>query len=302
MTATSDLPLSWERINCTQPHFLTVPLRLHKTNWFSLAEIPESWDFKPALTEMKKLSPGGIVIRGCSREIAGFLEQHNFQCIQIALEAVLELSRDHFAKKSLQKLIKRGFRHGTVKEIEYNNENIKKILNLKQNSPHGKKPQLRYLFRTDFEKTTRCFVFETDSKNWLGAITISKINFDKYQTEMLLRFSNAPVGIMESLIYSLFMQLKTENHRYWSLGEVPFTGIDIHNTCLKEKLIKFGAPLFTYAYNYKTLFNFKDKFNPRWEKIYLCGYPSLTYRTLWDIFIKSNFLRLILFPNGGKSM
>ena len=249
---------------------------------------------------MKKLSPGGIVIRGCSEEIAGFLKQHDFQCIQIAREALLDLNSDPFAKKSLKNLIKRGFRHGIVKEIEYNRLNHEKILDLKQKSRHGQKPQLRYLYRTDFEETTRGFVFETDSGMWLGALTISKINFNKYQTEMLLRFSDAPVGIMEALIFSVFTRLKEENYRFWSLGEVPFVGIDAGRASLKEKLIKFGAPLFTYAYNYKTLYAFKNKFNPSWEKIYLCGYPSLTYRTLWNIFIKSNFLKLILFPHGKK--
>ena len=38
MKALSDLPLSWERINCTQPHFLTIPLRTDKINWFSWSD------------------------------------------------------------------------------------------------------------------------------------------------------------------------------------------------------------------------------------------------------------------------
>jgi len=300
MKSTNDLPLSWERVNCTQPHFLTIPLRKNKTNWFSLAEIPESWDFKPALKEMKIISPGGIVIRGCSKEISNFVCAHQFQCIQIAVEAVLNLHGNHFNKKSLRLLIKRGLRHGSVREIEYNKENHDKILSLKQQSPHGSKPQLRYLFRTEFEANTRCFVFETLSKSWLAAITISKINFEKYQTEMLVRVFNAPVGIMEALIHSIFRQLQEEKYRYWSLGEVPFTGINSqHGVSIKEKIIKYGAPLFTYAYNYKTLYTFKNKFNPVWQEIYLCGYPSITYRTLWNIFIKSNFLKLILFPKGN---
>ncbi len=301
MATTSDLPLSWERINCARPHFLTVPLRIHKTNWFSLAEIPESWDFEPALNEMKKLSPGGIVIRGCNKEIAGFLKNHDFQCIQIAMEALLRLNGEHFKKKSVKNLIKRGLRHGTIKEIEYNSENHERILALKKKTPHGNKPQLKYLFRTDFEETTRCFVFERHAQEWLGAITISKINFEKYQTEMLLRFAGAPVGVMESLIYNVFIRLKEENYRFWSLGEVPFVGINSRGGNMKEKLIKSGTPLFTYAYNYKTLYAFKNKFAPLWEKIYICGYPKITYRTLWDIFIKSNFLHLILSPQGKKS-
>ncbi len=299
MKTLSDLPLSWERINCTQPHFLTIPLRTNKINWFSLAEIPESWDFKPALKEMRKISPDGIVIRGCSKEISNFLSAHQFQCIQIATEAILDLYKDHFSKKTLRLLVKRGIRHGKIKEIYYNEENFNKVLKLKRDSPHGSKPQLKYLFRTEFEAQTRCFVFENNNFNWLAAITISKINSNKYQTEMMVRSTNAPIGIMEALIHSIFYQLKQENYRFWSLGEVPFTGISGNNIKLKEKLIKYSAPLFIYAYNYKTLYAFKNKFDPEWQKIYLCGYPSITYRTLWDIFIKSNFLKLVLFPKGN---
>jgi len=281
-----DLPLSWKRIPRQKPSFKIIALgRMH---WLSLAEIPEQSELSQNLFSKSKQ---GVLIRGCSRSVAETLKPLGFRSLYIGREALLDLDKNPFTKKSLRALVRRGLRHGRIIEIPFNRKNQRKIEQLKRESPYGSRPQLRHLFRSEFESGLRCFVFENNNNDWLAALSISDVHPHKVQTELLLRRKDAPVGVMEALAESVFGQLKKEQKKIWSLGEVPFLQ-DPSARSFKERLAGAAGRRLQFAYNYQGLFRFKDKFSPRWEPVYICANPGINYLSLFRLFIKSNFLKL----------
>jgi len=292
MTALDALPASWKITDIRRPHFKMVRLGWNRVRWFCLAELPEDESMEELLQLLLSRSPQGLVIRGCGRELADKLIQHNFEPLYVGREAVLDLSREHFRKKSLKELVRRGQKKGMVKEVPFSALAQARITELRRMSPHGKKPQLRHLFRMDFEPDDRCFVFETANNIWKAAITLSRSAHSKIQTELLVRHAAAPAGSMEALIDHIFFQLKKEGYRFWSLGEVPFIPPEKRRLPFKDRTVLWTGRLFNYAYNARGLFRFKNKFDPLWQDVYLCGYPAVSFYTLWGLFQKSNFSRL----------
>jgi len=213
--------------------------------------------------------------------------------IQVGQEATLHLSQEFATKKSIKDLIRRGQRNGHCKKIEMTANNIEQLEDFKKETTHGKKPQLKHLFIDSFTASTQCWVFEKFEGEWLAAITISKVNKIKTQTELLLRRSNAPVGTMESLICSVFNDLKQAGFAEWSLGEVPFIHSHNYKPTIKSNILSQFGRVFRFAYNAKGLYNFKNKFNPIWQPVYLCGYPKIPFLTLVELSIRSNYLKLI---------
>lgn len=292
MTSLETLPASWKITDVRRPHFKMVRLGWNSVHWFSLAELPEDEPLEELLPLLFDRSPAGVIIRGCKDDLADKLNQYNFQKVFIGKEAILDLQAPHFEKRSLRELVRRGQREGAVREISYSPLNQARINELRRQSPHGAKPQLRHLLRTTFEADDRCFVFEMPDKTWKAAITLSRSASGKIQTELLTRHITAQPGSMETLIAHIFFKLKKEGFRYWSLGEAPFTDPEHRRRHLKERTVFWAGKLFNYAYNARGLYNFKNKFNPLWKDVYLCGYPAVSFYTLWRLFHKSHFSRL----------
>ncbi len=225
-----------------------------------------------------------------------YLSNKKFDHIIFAKEAVLSFPQDHFQKKSLQELIKRGSKKGKVVEVEHSIEAIRLLEKLKINSRHGKEPQLKHLFVTEFAEETRLFVFVNHANEWLGAILVSRNSPNKFHTELLLKHINAPTGIMETLIFHTFESLKTSGKKELSLGEVPFyVNIPITKSFYRDYILNRIAKFFRFAYNYKGLYDFKNKFNPRWDEVYICGYPRLRLSHIVGVIIKSNLFALIFY-------
>jgi hypothetical protein len=190
---------------------------------------------------------------------------------------------------------RRGLRRGSVEEIPCTDEFTERISRFWSISSRGSKPRLRYLFHSAFDHRTRCFVFRTPEDRWLGAVTVSMTSALGAHTEMILRAEDAPIGVMDALFVEIMDLLRREGIMELSLGEVPF--IDCGNTAcpsgqyMKEKFLFVMGSLFRYAYNFKSLFQFKNKFRPRWEPVYICA-PKVTWATLADIFVETGFYAL----------
>ena len=166
------------------------------------------------------------------------------------------------------------------------------------NVRNGNEPQLKYLFSDEFESFNRLFVIKDDlslreKDFWYGAFMLSHKEKDYAQTELILRRKHAPVGVMEALIYSIFNKLKKEGYEYWSLGGVPFTVYE-DKLFTKEGVINFIGRRLRFAYNYKGLFFFKNKFNPIWIDYYFCVKPKLNFSILLKVLIKTNLHKLII--------
>lgn len=247
------------------------------------------------LRQVKTNKQNSYVIRGINNLLLPFFNQAHFDKIIFGKEAVLDFSVNHFDKKSLQELIKRGLRKGNIIEVTRDNQSIKKLAELSKNSTHGNEPQLKHLFLTEFTEGTRLFVFENKDKQWLGGILVSINSPNKFHTELMLRDKNAPVGVMEALIFKAFKSLQKSGKEEFSLGEVPFVvDIPITKSFYRDVILNKVAKFFRFAYNYKGLYDFKNKFNPRWDEVFICGYPKLKLSHIAGIIIKSNLLYLII--------
>jgi lysylphosphatidylglycerol synthetase-like protein (DUF2156 family) len=270
-----------------------VPIFCEK-DWITEVRLPFHLKIRDFFNEQIKISKSrSLIFDGCTTEIKNLLMDYRFNSLLVGQEAVLDLNKDHFRKKSLIELIKRGLRHGIVKELEYSDHNRHLLDEFKQRSPYAKLPQLQHLFCTTFQKYTRLFVLVNQNEDWLGAITISHKAEKFIQTELILRLNNNPVGVMEALIFNIFTILKKEGKESWSLGAVPFV-VQIPFSFSKQWILNFIGKRLRFAYNYKGLFNFKNKFMPTWIDYYICFNNNLTFLQMFDLMRKSKLLALVI--------
>ncbi|HEY52084.1 MAG TPA: DUF2156 domain-containing protein [Caldilineae bacterium] len=279
---------------------------LSRRQWVPLADIPYDASFERIYRQSLSSLPGGFVLHGCNTTVSRFLLAEGCQVAQTGVEAVLNLEEGNMAKPSVLDLARRGGRWGRVMEVLPTEANQHRLAQLAQTTAHGAKPQLQYAFRTQFDEATRGFVFATPEGKWLAAITLSLMKPNYWHTELLLRRKSAPIGVMEALVTEVFDRLKKEGGRdkgRWSLGMVPFLSISdplleqscknaFSLPCRNELMLKVGR-LLHFSFNYEGLFRFKDKFSPEWRPLYLCGKPTLPWRVLIDLSIKSRHLHLL---------
>jgi len=299
------LPLSWARAKISEPQLKIIKLPLSRLHWIPAAKIPFDLTFEQVHKKWLSALPVGFVLQFCNAPLSEFLLRHGGQIIQVGVEGVLDL-KDHedAPKRSVLQLVKRGRRWGRVQEVSSTPENLQRLQALMKCTPHAAKPQLAFTFRTQFDQTVRCFAFVAPDGRWMGAVTLSQNRRRYYHTELILRDKNAPTGVMETLVRATVRTLRAEGVEHWSLGSVPFLSMnDIglahcstnNVTPLRSKteVATSAGRLLKFAYNYEGLFNFKNKFLPRWQPIYLYGTPRLSWRAMLDLAIKMRYLHLV---------
>jgi glycosyltransferase 2 family protein len=264
-----------------------------KIKWLTFARVPYSYELKKFLKENIYPFSEGMLIDGCNYGVASELLENGYEILKTGQEAILKLRYNHFKKKSLKELIRRGFRGKHFEEIPFSVEIKERLRKFKLECAHGKEPQLKYLFNDEFEPFNRLFVIMDDNDVWYGAFMLSHKEKNYAQTELILRRKHAPVGVMEALIYSIFNRLKAEGYEYWSLGAVPFTVYE-DKLFTKEGLINFVGRRLRFAYDYQGLYFFKNKFNPIWIDYYFCVKHKLRLSILLKVLIKTNLHKLIL--------
>jgi phosphatidylglycerol lysyltransferase len=85
----------------------------------------------------------------------------------------------------------------------------------------------------------------------------------------LMRYSKAcPHGTMDVLFLSLFMWAKEHYYDTCSLGMAPLANAG--DFLVGKLLYKYGSKL----YNFKGLYEYKNKFAPKWEDVYLVYQPA----------------------------
>jgi len=286
----NSLPLSWSIVNdnCNDSKVVNK----WNMNWIALRNI-HSDKFISQVDQLLE-SKSNTIVRGCNTELKDKFEEYGFFSTQIGLEAVLFTCNNHFSKKSLQYLVRRGKRNGKIEQVSYSKENHEKLAVFKKACVHGNEPQLQNLFQLEFKKNNLLYAFVNNKKEWLGAILLSENSKDKLHTELLLRRKNAPAGIMEALVEYCFLESKKNGYSQLSLGEVPFSFKRInYKDPLSLLSFQFGRIL-KFAYNYKGLYNFKQKFNPKWKEVFICASSKIGIKHLFLLFIYSNFHSLIL--------
>lgn len=284
------LPLSWSI--CDTEYFTSTSIRNWKVDWLAIQNV-----YSPLITKqlIKNDTGNEILIRGCNNVLKNELEHVGFSSLLVGYEAILDLKNNPFTKKSLKALVKRGERFGKVVKLPYSQINEQKLREFQNNSAHCSEPRLKNLFQMEFTPNNFLYVFIDKYSNWLGAVMLSKNSIQKLHTELLLRRENAPNGIMEALIAKVFYDAEINNYSYLSLGEVPFVKSVYDNGNFYSKVIYRIGKSLNFAYNYKGLYNFKNKFNPTWEKVYICSSNKVNFRHLFFIFVHSNFHKLVVY-------
>jgi hypothetical protein len=164
--------------------------------------------------------------------------------------------------------------------------------------------QLKHTERSRFDSSTRCFAFTTSEQRWLGAITISSPGPEYAHCERLLRHRDAPVGIMEAIITALAEKLAAEGVQHLSLGTVTPVPAEEIDRIFKphrhpEELwsrsrLAFGlGSALRFVYNAQGLWRFKNKFSPRWEPLYLCASPALSWATIAGVVQATGYFGLV---------
>jgi lysylphosphatidylglycerol synthetase-like protein (DUF2156 family) len=286
------LPFSFCKYDEDKPVLFLIDLN-KKMKWLTFARMPYNYNLIKFLKEYLYTSSEGILIDGCNKGTAYELSDNGYEILKTGQEAIFDLQYDHFNKKSLKELIRRGNRGKQFEEISFSIEMRDHLRKFRYECTHGKEPQLKYLFNDEFEPFNRLFVIKDDRNFWYGAFMISHKEKNYAQTELILRRKNASIGVMEALIYSIFKNLKKEGYEYWSLGGVPFTVYE-DTLFTKEGVINFIGRRLRFAFNYEGLFFFKNKFNPIWIDYYFCVKPKLTFFILLKILVKTNLHKLII--------
>ena len=295
------LPLSWNQKEIEAPGFKWVKLPLSGLPWVYNAEIPADYRLEDIDNKLNEKFKDGFLVRGCRAEFAEYMSLQGYDVFRTGAEGVIDLRVLDSVPDSVSRLADRGEKCGQVKELPLTLPNQKRVSSFIGFTPHGLKPHLRFLFNTSFDANTRCFVMYTGGGEWLGVITVSTCGQDTCHTEMILRHRNAPVGVMEFLFLSVMKMLKSEGFQNFSLGEVPFITPDsmgdnnlkpsVKRSIQESFLFKSGQIL-RYAFNYKGLYDFKNKFNPSWNPVYICATRGQALVYLFDLFCKTGYLEL----------
>ena len=293
------LPLSWIRRPLDHPRFQLRQLPASRRWWLALGDIPQHKTFTDCLPFIREITADRFVIRGCHAPIAEQIRAMGGEALTVGAEALLDLQSGGIPKQSLRELIRRGNRWGTVHENSPTEAGIAEWQRFRRMTVHNHEPQLQFLFRDRFREPLRCFVFEGRQRKWLGGLTVSPQSGHFCHTELILRAHDAPIGVMEALISTVRATLAREGFDYWSLGEVPFYGVPFPPD-MKSAMMMAGGRRLRYAYNAHGLFHFKNKFSPRWEPLYLCGYPQVPWRALIDLFFETRLASLCWYKLSGR--
>ncbi len=99
---------------------------------------------------------------------------------------------------------------------------------------------------------------------WLGA------EKEELSIDLMRQIPEAPNGTMDYLFVELMLWGKKEGFNWFNLGVAPFSGLDDH--VLAPIWTRLGAMVFQEGerfYNFQGLRQYKDKFEPVWEPVYL---------------------------------
>jgi phosphatidylglycerol lysyltransferase len=102
----------------------------------------------------------------------------------------------------------------------------------------------------------------------------------------LMRYGPAAAkGVMDFLFVEIALWAKAQGYQRFDLSMAPLSGLNDDKGA--PFLTRFGAIMFEEGeelYGFRGLRNFKDKFNPNWEPLYLCAPPDvLMVGALFDV-------------------
>jgi phosphatidylglycerol lysyltransferase len=96
-----------------------------------------------------------------------------------------------------------------------------------------------------------------------------------YMADVTRRRSNAPQGVIESIVYSAFMKMKEEGVEWGNMGLSPLYNVaEADRATFSEKLFNYIYENMNSSYDFKSLHHAKEKFAPtEWQPRYLAFSP-----------------------------
>ncbi len=300
------LPLSWrQQAQGLRPDFRTLALPLRglrrPTAWITFADVPAGL----ALSETSALLLNTLQAHNLDRWVIRGVHPRFFESlpVEVALtgrEALLDLHNPHHVHRpAIRALARRGLRHGQILALDLHRiDDLPPSLQgayrrLKQRVTARYEVPLIHMYRRQVLQSDRLWVFRRHGQDQLlGAISVIASGPGAWHTEVLMRDPEAPVGIMEALVQRVFEDLRQENQRYWSLGEVPFYPTAPPQGLKARAIVATGQQI-EFAYRARGLFHFKQKFQPLWRPVYLCGSPHLYWSDMASMFWSTQASRLV---------
>jgi phosphatidylglycerol lysyltransferase len=173
--------------------------------------------------------------------------------------AINKLSKSGFIFKAYEPPLKDGFIQ-QIKAVsdEWLNETKHKELVFAQGIFDESELKTQHIFTVENpEGRIEAFV------NLIPDHTPGEANFD------LMRKSNsAPNGTMDFLFVKMFGQMKIMGYSSCNIGLVPMSGIQQPNS-IGESSIKLAYEKLKSFSHYRSLYQFKEKFDPSWRMTYL---------------------------------
>ncbi|MDO8141110.1 MAG: phosphatidylglycerol lysyltransferase domain-containing protein, partial [Candidatus Brocadiales bacterium] len=101
---------------------------------------------------------------------------------------------------------------------------------------------------------------------WLGA------EKEELSLDLMRYLPESPRSVMEYLFLQLMLWGKQEGYQWFNLGMSPFSGLENH--VLAPLWNRLGALVYRHGehfFNFQGLRQYKEKFDPEWEPIYLAS-------------------------------
>jgi Uncharacterized conserved protein len=95
---------------------------------------------------------------------------------------------------------------------------------------------------------------------------------DELSVDLMRHLPDAPAGVMDYMFLSLFLWGQEQGYRWFNLGMAPLSGLE--NRTLGTLWSRVGALTYRFGenfYNFQGLRQYKEKFDPEWEPMYLAS-------------------------------
>ena len=104
--------------------------------------------------------------------------------------------------------------------------------------------------------------------------------------DVMARYPDAPAGTMDVLLVRAIERCFDAGMRIFSLGGCPMAEhgtLDADDPWLLRRIFRllYRTRVGNYLFNFNSLVQFKAKFAPRWEPVYIAGWPRVSVRSLY---------------------
>ncbi len=219
----------------------------------------------------------------------------NKKTLPIGEEALVELQKftiEGSDKKSLRNAVNKLTKSGYVFKIYEAPQNEGFLQQLKSVSNEWLEEMnlketvfSQGIFSEKELKTQTIFTIENQEGKIEGFVNIipdyakGEANFD-----LMRKTTTSPSGTMDFLFVNMFEELKKRGYVSCNLGMVPLSGIEDPQN-IQERALQTAYEKIKKFSHYKSLYQFKEKFDPDWTMMYL------VYDDLYDLIMLPNVLK-----------